>query len=106
MIMLAINFENVLLEKRLTYSDGRLAILDLEVVRSDNVSQTTFRHVARKRHCTERGTGLRKVGGRREGSGLLVDNDYVSIEKKEVTFFSLASMGSLMALMKGWATYR
>lgn len=84
MIMLAINFENVLLEKRLTYSDGRLAILDLEVVRSDNVSQTTFRHVARKRHCTERGTSLRKVGGRREGSGLLVDNDYVSIEKKRL----------------------
>lgn len=46
MIMLAINSENVLLEKRLTYSDGRLAILDLEVVRSDHVSQTTFRHVA------------------------------------------------------------
>lgn len=46
MIMLAINSENVLLRKRLTYSDGRLAILDLEVVRSDHVSQTTFRHVA------------------------------------------------------------
>lgn len=88
------------------YSDGRLAILDLEVVCSDHVSQTTFRHVARKRHCTERGTGLRKVGGRREGRGLLVDNDYVSIEKKEVTSFSLAFVGSFMAPIKGWATYR
>lgn len=84
MIMLAINSENVLLRKRLTYSDSRLAILDLEVVRSDHVSQTTFRHVARKRHCTEGGTGLRKVGGGRKGSGLFVDNDYVSIEKERL----------------------
>lgn len=50
---------------------------------------------------------MRKVGGRREGIGLRVDDDDVSIEKRG-SCVSSAFMRSLRIKsgMKGWLTYR
>lgn len=68
-----------------TYGYGRLAVLDLEVVGSDEVSESGLLDVAVQEHRAERGVGRGQVGRGLEGRGLQVDEDGVSVGARSLS---------------------
>jgi len=66
------------------HRDRGLAVLNLEVVGGNKVTQARVLDVLVQEHCTERGVGSGEVGGSLEGLGLQVDEDSVSVSARSL----------------------